>query len=207
MQNFEDTVPFDPGYSTITFSFIDNISYLTNDKAQLKSLHQKKFRFIQLEPVILDLIKKSTGFYLGCMLWGAFIHYRFKNKPKEITGNNTTALSDDERSALDCASEAKFILEYIKSFDKDCRYFLNRPSKVFSEIIAILNNYVEFSGLNANFVNVKNTSDIKLPSAFEHFASLSDNQLDVLCKSIYQIIDSGKMEKLLELGFYKKDLI
>lgn len=203
MKNFDKAVPFDPGYSKISFSFSQHIAHLTSTYNQLRASHQKKFLLTQIESSILDLIEKSAAFYLGCMLWGAFIHYRFKHAPIIIVGNNTIGLSSQELKELDCAAEAKFILEYIQNFDRDCKYLLKRPCKVSPFIKEILTNYIEFAKLNNNFINIKKTDKIKLPQALSHFDDYKNDQLDSLCDKIYSIIDSGKIESLLEIGFYK----
>lgn len=202
MPDFEKTVPFDPGYSKLTFSFVENIALVTQEYNYMKANHQKKFWLTKFEPVILDLINKSAAFYLGCMLWGGFIHSRFKENPKEIVGNNVTCLNEEERKNIDCASEVKAILQYIQSFNRDCKYFLNRPAKISAMINEILENYIEFSQINNNFLEVNKTSDVKLPKSFKHFDNLTNNQLDDLCEKIYAAIDSNKIDLLLQLGFY-----
>lgn len=203
-KEFENEVPYDPGYSKISFSFIENIDYILTGYNELKVLHQKKFRLSQLEPTILELITKSTSFYLGCLLWGGFTHYRFKNDPKVYSGNNIVKLSEEAKKELDCATETKFTLEYIKLFDRDCKYLLKRSAKVPPFIIEILETYNEFAEINNNFINVVSTADIKIPKALEHFKNLSENQLDELCAKIYAAIESKKIENLLEIGFYKR---
>lgn len=203
MMNFDKNVPFDPGYSKLSFSFIDHISYVAGSYNQLKAVHQKKFQLSKIEQPVLDLITKSSAFYLGCMLWGGFVASRFKNEPKELIGNNTEGLSPQELEAVDCGAESRFMLQYIEAFDKDCKYFLKRPAKVPPFTKEILENYIEFAKLNNNFINVDTTDKIKLPKALEHFKDLSNEQLDTLCDKIYSIIESGKIEALLEIGFYK----
>lgn len=207
MNNFKDIVPFDPGYSKISFSFAEQISYVTGSYSQLKAPHQKKFQLSQLEPVILNLINKSTAFYLGCMFWGGFIHERFKNEPKEISGNNTGKMSEEELKELDCGAEAKLIIKYIESFDKDCKYFLKRPAKISDFIIDVLNSYIEFAQINENFIKVCRTNDVKLPQKLEHFKDLSNEQLVFLHKKINNAIDSNKIETLLDLGFYNPNAL
>jgi len=203
MDKFEKGVPFDPGYSQYSFSFFENITYVTQEYSQLKANHQKKFKLSLIEPTIIDLIKKCTAFYLGCILWGGFIHYRFKDNPKEITGNNTKDLTEEELKEIDCAVETKFMLKYIEQFDRDCKYFLRKPARVPVSIIEILKNYNEFVELNNNFANVNQTSDLKLPQELNHFECLPNKQLDDLYTLISRIIESGKIEDLLEIGFYK----
>lgn len=202
MKKFETSVPFDPGYSKLSFSFIENISFLTQDYNQSKSPHQKKFKLNQLEPKILDLINKSAAFYLGCMLWGGTIMAYFKNNPKEITGNHTNKLDETQKKELDCADEVKFMLEYINFFDRDCKYFLNKPAKVSDLVIKILNSYIEFAKINNNFIDITKTDEIKLPQTLSHFEKLTKEQLENLCDKIMESINLGKIENLLELGFY-----
>lgn len=203
MKNFDKNVPFDPGFSAISFSFIENIAAANQDFNNLKVPHQKKFWLTRFEPTLVEFINKSTAFYLGCLLWGGFIHYRFKNEPKEISGNNTTGLSGKELDEIDCALEAKAILKFVESFDRDCKYFLKRPSKVSGLIKEILENYIEFAKMNCNFININRTDEIKIPQAVEHFKDLSNEQLDNLCDKIYSAIEANKIENLLELGFYE----
>lgn len=203
MNNFDKTVPFDPGFSSISFSFIENIKMANQEYNNLKANHQKKFWLMKVEPTIIDFINKTTAFYLGCILWGGFIHFRFKDNPKGISGNNTVNLTEQERSEIDCATEVKSVLEYIEKFNKDFKYLLKRPAKISNFVIEVLNNYIEFANINNNFINVLNTKDVKVPKRLDHFKKLSDKQLDELCKKIYETIQSNKIENLLDLKFYE----
>lgn len=204
MQDFEHSVPFDPGFSSISFSFTDEISFGLQEYNSLKAQHQKKFWLMKFEAPILDLINKSAAFYLGCMLWGGFISCRFKDSPKEITGNTTNGFSEEELKNLDCAVETKAILQYLQSLDKDCKYFLKRPAKIPKLILDILDAYIEFVQINNNFINIKNTNDVKITKIIAHFENLSNEQLDKLSETIYSVIESGKIETLLDIGLYDK---
>lgn len=199
MRDFKKTVPFDPGYSALSFSFMENILIAAHEYNAMKAPHQKKFWLTKSEPSLVEFIEKSTAFYLGCILWGGFIHYKFKDSPKEITGNNTEGLSKQELVELDCASEAKAILEYIQSFDRDCKYFIKRPAKISPKIKEFLNSYIEFAQINNNFIGVNKTSDIKIPKAFVCFEKLTEKELDKLCEEIYSAIDAKKIENLLKI--------
>lgn len=201
-KNFDKKVPFDPGFSPLSFSFIENMAGLKQDYDRQRANHQKKFWLTKMEPKIVELIEKCASFYLGCILWGGFIHCRFKNDPKEISGNTTEKLSAEEQKDLDCAIESKAMILYIESLNRDLKYFLNRPVKIPVFIEEILENYIEFASLNNNFIGTKTTDQIKLPKAVEHFENLSNEQLDLLCEKIYTTINSGKIEQLLEIGFY-----
>lgn len=204
MRNFEKTVPFDPGYAPMAFSFIERIQTVKDCYAQLESNAQKKAWLPQVEPQIIKLIELHAAFHLGFILWGGFLAYRFKDGPKEISGNTTQGLSQEELVDLDCAVDAKAALEYIKNFDRDCKYFLRHHMKLSPKIKGIYESYIEFAELNNQFVDVKTTDDVKVPKAIEHFKDLSDDQLDELCDKIYEIIEPEEtLLGLLDLGFYK----
>lgn len=199
MHNFEKSVPFDPGFSAISFSFTENIERATYEYSVLKAPHQKKFWLLKHEPVLVEFIEKSAAFYWGCILWGSFINQRFKDSPKKITGNNTEGLSDEEIKNLDCAVEVKSILQYIENFDRDCKYFLKKPARISAKIKDILNNYIEFAALNNNFIGIDTTDKIKLPKIAQGVQKMTDKQLDELCEKIYAAISSNKIEKLIEI--------
>lgn len=201
MKRFENSVPFDPGFSTISFSFVGNIQPILAEYSKLKANHQRKFWLVKNEATIVDFIYNNTAFYLGCMLWGAFIHYRFKNDPKVIDGNNTLNLREEDLKDFDCAYEAKVILQYIKTFDRDCKYFLGRPSKTAANVNEILEDYVVFAKMNNNFIGVKKTDEIKVPKKFEKIEKMSDEQLDKLCEDIYSCISSVKINDLYKINF------
>lgn len=202
-QNLDKAVPFDPGFSGLSFSFIENMTALKQDYEKQRANHQKKFWLTKMEPKIVELIEKCTSFYLGCILWGGFIHCRFKNDPKKISGNTTENLSAEELENLDCAIESKAMLIYIDFLNRDFKYFLKREVRISAFIKEILENYIEFSVLNNNFIGIKTTNQIKLPKAVEHFEKLSNEKLDLLCEKIYAAINCAKIETLLEIGFYK----
>jgi len=204
MRNFETTVPFDPGYAPKAFSFIEQIKNIKDCYAQLTTNAQKKVWLPKAEPEIVKLIELNAAFHLGCILWGGFLANRFKDSPKEISGNTTLDLTEEEKKDLDCAADAKEALEYIKNFDRDCKYFLRRRMKIRPIIKEIYKNYVEFAELNDNFINLRTTADVKTPKVISHFKNLSNEQLDVLCESIYMIINTEELLfGLLDLEFYK----
>lgn len=202
MNNFESTVPFDPGYSQHSFSFFEHIGYITREYSQLKTPHQKKFKLSLIESSIIDVINKCTAFYLGCILWGGYIHFRFINDPKDICGNNTEGLTEEELNLIDFTEESKVILTYIEQFDRDCKYFLNRPAKIETIIKDILKSYIAFVEINNNFIGLNNTKNIKIPECIDHFKNLSIEQLDSLYEIILDVTKTGKIEFLLKTGFY-----
>ncbi|EKE04285.1 MAG: hypothetical protein ACD_20C00089G0005 [uncultured bacterium] len=203
MSQFENGVPFDPGYSQYTLYFPEAILPLVEELARIKAPHQKKFKLSMVEPAIHDLVNNCAGFYLGCILWGGFIHHKFKDDPKEIINNPGDDLTEEELKSRDYNEEINFMLEYFKHLDRDYKYFCKKPFKVDQQILDIFNAYSEFVSLNNNFANIKLTSDVKLPESVKHFDKLSQKKLDTLYKNISEVIESGKLEDLLKIGFYK----
>lgn len=202
MQNFDKSVPFDPGYSAIAFAFMNEIDYLTQKFCSVRNPNQKRFELARIEKTLVDIINKSSAFYLGCMLWGGFLHSRFKDSPKPIEGNHADDMTEEEKQNADCAFEVKSLLDFIKTFDRDCKYFLKHPAKIEAKTIEILESYIEFAQINNNFIETKLTSDVMIPKNLAHFDSLSAQDLDRLCEKIYNIIDSKDIEKLLEIGYF-----
>lgn len=201
MHKFDKTVPFDPGFSKISFSFIENIEVAEIEYSRLKANHQRKFWLAKNEQTIVEFIEKSSAFYLGCMLWGGYIHCRFKDSPKLIEGNNIEKRSEEELKDFDCAVEAKAMLEYIKRLNRDCKYILNRAAKISPQIAVVLENYVQFASLNINFISITSTEQIKLPELVKSFEELSPEKLDAICEKVYACIDSGKIESLLGINY------
>ncbi|OGI05141.1 MAG: hypothetical protein A2104_07435 [Candidatus Melainabacteria bacterium GWF2_32_7] len=203
MNQFASGVPFDPGYSQYTIYFPEAILPFVEELAQIKAPHQKKFKLSLSESGIHQLINNCAGFYLGCILWGAFIHHKFKDSPKEVIDNPADDLTEEELKSRDYTEEINFMLEFFKQIDRDYKYFCKKPFKVDEQVINIFNAYNEFVVINDNFLNIKLTSDIKLPKAVEHFDKLDQEKLDTLYKYISDVVDSGNLEDLLKIGFYK----
>jgi len=204
MDQFEKGVPFDPGLSNWHISFSDYIENQVGDPTKLKSINQIKFKLSQNEHGIIKKAEKGASIYLGCMLWGGFLNAMFKDNPKEILDNPAFNLSDEEfEEQVYYTDEAKYIIEYLKDFDRKCRFYLKRPFKFNNQIIEIINNYIKFVEINKDFRDTRLTSDIKLPDALNHFKTLSKEKLDEFYKLFLNIINSDKIEELLKIGYYQ----
>jgi hypothetical protein len=81
-----EKVLFDPGFSQFTIIFPRNVYNYLDEIASLKQNHQKKFAFSQLENQIMPIIKRCASFYLGCILWGSYLFWKYKNDVREIEG-------------------------------------------------------------------------------------------------------------------------
>ncbi len=199
MPNFEKSVPFDPGFGANVYDLRENAEAVAFEISKYKSPHQKKFYFSRFEPALMNIINNNAGFYLGCILWGAYIHFRFKDNPKAISGNSYLDISDEEIININFTQNIDFIINYLPKFDKDCKYFLGKPSGVNKDIIKILENYREFVLLNNGFLRTTNTSDVKIPKDFNYLEEKSSEELDSLYTKIDAVIQTGKLEEILSL--------
>jgi len=200
MNIFENGVPYDPGYAPYIQDLYTNISVIAEEVAKYKAHNQKKFKFSQFENTILSIIDNNAGFYLGCILWGAYIHYRFKDSPKKITGNPFFNLSNENLKEIDLYDDINFSVSYLEKFDKDCKYFLGRTAKTEKRIYEIFNDYREFLLLNGAFVKTENTDDIKIPEKYSFIGQFDNEKLDYIYNSITAAINSGKLEEILHIN-------
>jgi hypothetical protein len=199
MVNFEKSVPFDPGFGPNVYDIAENVQAVAFEISKYKSPHQKKFQFSRFEPVLVNLINNNAGFYLGCILWGAYIHFRFKDNPKEISDNAYLDISDEEIININFTQNIDFIINYLPKFNKDCKYFLGKPSRVDKDLIKILENYREFVLLNNGFLRTTDTSNIKIPKDYNYLETMSSEELDLLYNKIEAVIKTGKLEDILNL--------
>lgn len=203
MYQNENKIPFDPGFYKLKTSFPNDAHLYIDNISKLKSKHQINFKLVSFETSILKSIKQFASICLGCVLWGGFIHCRYKNNPKEIIGNPAFELAEEDLEKLDHTYEADYILELVENLDKQCRYHLKRPLKSGSEAINILNVYKKFILINNNFINTLSTADVKLPEELNHFYNIEEAELEKLKNLIFEIIESGQAEDILKIGFYK----
>jgi len=199
----DNKVPFDPGFSEFSVNVPDEAMLILDEISKLKQLHKKKYEFQKLEINLTPLIKNCAAIYLGCILWGSYLHNRYKADPKEISGNVIKEMSEDQRGNIDYDGEINLIIELINRLDRDSKYYLKKPGKISRDVISYLEAYREFCRLNKNFTELNCTDGIKLPETTAHFENYDEQKLDELKDLIENIINSKKIENLLEIGFYK----
>ena len=71
--NFDNGAQFDPGFVQHISAFVPNIEYVYAGLNRLKNFTLKKNQFKMYYPKIQSLLKNYLGFYLGCILWAAYI--------------------------------------------------------------------------------------------------------------------------------------
>lgn len=195
-------VKFDPGFSQFATDFPKEAYGYLDEIASLKQNHQKKFAFTHLESQIVPIIKQCASFQLGCILWGSYLFWKYKNDTKEIEGNTLLSLSEQEKNELNYCDEIDFILDFIDKFEKSAKFYLKRSSRIDLAYIKYFKSYKQFVKLNDDFKNLKITREIKLPDEVAHFENHSEQKLDELKQKIDEVINSGKLENILSLGFY-----
>ncbi len=199
MPNFEKSVPFDPGFGPNVYDLRENVEAVAFEISKYKSPHQKKFHFSRFEPALMNIINNNAGFYLGCILWGAYILYRFKDNPKEISGNPYVGVSEEQLKDINFTQNIDFLIEYLPKFDKDCRFFLGKPSRISEDLNKILESYREFVLLNGGFVKTVSSSDVQIPESYKYLEKLNRDELDSMYGKIKAIIETGKLEEILSL--------
>ena len=110
---------FDPGFAPFIFAFRGTIEYLYMDINRFKNLSQRKMKFKQYHKKFLELFNNNLGFYVGCLMWAAYI----KTQPEqEILNNNCLGQEYDEEANI---SDTEFMIKFLELFPKDMKYFLN----------------------------------------------------------------------------------
>ncbi|OGH95421.1 MAG: hypothetical protein A2039_00430 [Candidatus Melainabacteria bacterium GWA2_34_9] len=195
-------VKFDPGFSQFSTDFPKEAYSYLDEISSLKQNHQKKFAFTHLESQVVPIIKQCASFQLGCILWGSYLFWKYKNDTREIEGNTVISLSEEEKSTLNYSDEIDFILGFIDKFEKSAKFYLKRSSRIDPAYIKYFESYKQFVKLNDDFKNLKLTSEIKLPDEVAHFENHSEQKLNELKQKIDEIINLGNLENILHISFY-----
>lgn len=203
MNNFEKEVPFDPGWSKFSTSFIEYVDYTVGNIFKLKTPNQIKFQMIKHEAGLVKKTRACVSIYLGCILWGGYLKSKFKDSPKVIKDNPTGDMPAKEaEKKFAYNEEPEYMIDYIDKFNKNCKRYAKRSSKIDSQSIPVLKAYLEFLELNHHFAEIKTTDQIQLPAVLSHFEKLSVEKLDELKDKIFSIIENDKIEEVLDLGFF-----
>lgn len=189
--NFDNGAQFDPGFVQHMSAFVPNIEYIYAGLNRLKNFTLKKNQFKMYYPKIQSLLKNYLGFYLGCILWAAYIS-QLDEKP--ILNNLCFGGEYSEKETL---SEVDFIMDYIEQLKKDVKYYTGQDFTIDENSINILNAYREFLIANKGFVETKTTKDIKLPA---NLKTPSEKDLEEILSGIEKVIDNGKLYELFPLA-------
>ena len=180
-QGFE----FDPGFAPYVLAFKGTIEYLYQDINRFKNFSQKKMKFRQYHKKILQIFDNNLGFYIGCLMWGAYIATQEK---QEICNNYCLGNKYNE---YENTSETDYLLKFVAFFQKDMNYYMSEDFKFNENAIKVLNTYKEFLIINKGFIEAKNNTDIKLPDNID----LTD--AESYKDKIDEIISTGDLSKFL----------
>ena len=187
----EKGLEFDPGFAPYIMAFQGTVEYLYTDINRFKNLTQKKMKFKQYYKKILEIFYNNLGFYVGCLMWAAYI----KTQPKQEILNNEyygTEYTEGENT-----TEVDFMIKFSELFSKDMKYFLGETFEFEAFVRKILDAYKDFLVINRGFVESKNNIDIKLPS------SIKIEEAETFKDKIDDVLQTGNLSKLIEY----KDLI
>ncbi len=191
--DFSKGVLFDPGYSKYTLPFSQNIDAAYNVLFSIKAPHQRKFKFQILYPQLLKLLEHTVSFYLGCLLWAAFISQNFHKDPKDILENSFDGAEVKEEEML---FEVNYAINYIEKLKKDCKYYLGKTCNLPEDWSQVMNIYKEFLTMNDFLVNAKTTADIKLP---DEIKKLSEDELNTVLDTIENVVSTGELKNLFKV--------
>lgn len=191
--DFSKGVLFDPGYSKYTVSFSQNIDAAYGVLFTIKSPHQRKFKFQMIYPQLLRLLEHTVSFYLGCLLWAAYISKHFADEPKDIIGNDYINQKVNDEQIL---FEVNYAISYFDKLKKDCKYYLNKECKLPESWLNVLSVYKDFLVKNDYLVNAKTTSDIKLP---EQIKDVSEKDLNLILDKIEEVVKTGELKNLFSV--------
>lgn len=182
---------FDPGFAPHILVFQGTVEYLYLDINKFKNLSQKKIKFRQYYKKILDVFYNNLGFYIGCLMWAAYI----KAQPEqEILNNHCFGTKYDEEQNT---AETDYMLKFVELFPKDMKYFLGENFTFEPWINKVLDLYRDFLVINKGFVSSKMSTDIELPQG------LKTEEAEKFNTIIEEVLKSGDLSKLIE----QKDLI
>lgn len=179
-------IEFDPGFGPHILAFNETLDYLYMDINRFKNFNQKKVKFMQYHKKVVDMMNNNLGFYVGCLLWAAYI----KTQPKqEITGNHCFGKEYNEEYNI---SDTQQMLQFVELFPKDMKYFLGKEFFFESNIVPLIKVYEEFLVLNKGFTESKYNTDIVLP------ASIKTENAESYKEIIEKVLETKDLSKLLE---------
>ena len=177
---------FDPGFGPYVMAFQGTVEYLYSDINRFSVFSQRKIKFRQYYKKILDVFNNNLGFYVGCLMWAAYIKLH-KNQP--ILNNECFGQKFDE---TENTSETDFMIRFVELFPKDMKYFIGANFEFDKNVMKVLETYKEFLTINEGFVSTQTSDDIKLPS------KLKTEGADTFKEKIDSVIKTKDLSKLLE---------
>ena len=152
---------FDPGFAPYILAFQGTVNYLYTDINKFRVFSQKKAKFRQYYKKILEVFNNNLGFYVGCLMWAAYI--RTQNEQEIINNHCLGRKYNEEENTI----ETDYMINFVRLFPKDMRYFMSTSFEFDEGVHKILDAYKEFLVINKGFVNTKKNTDIQLPKGLK----------------------------------------
>ena len=186
MTTLQKGLEFDPGFAPFILAFRGTVEYLYLDINKFKNLSQRKMKFRQYYKKFLDLFYNNLGFYIGCLMWAAYIKTQ---QEQEILNNHCLGGVYNEEENT---SDVDFMIKFLELFPKDMKYFLGENYEINSQDMKVLEMYKEFLTINKGFVSSKTNSDILLP------ADMKTDNAESFKDKIEEIIKSEDLSRFVE---------
>lgn len=180
---------FDPGFTRDLIPLSLDTKYFYDELNVIKNFNIKKSEFRIALPKLAQLTERHIGFYVGCMLWGAYLKTLDSEK---IINNPFLGKEYEEEPAL---SEINFIFDFVKKLDKDSKYYIGKPYNFDHKKLEILELYKEFIRKNESFVNTDTVDKIELVGKLD---TMPKEEILEIETKIQDVIHTGKLEELLE---------
>jgi len=179
-------IEFDPGFAPYILAFQGTVNYLYIDINKFRVFSQKKARFRQYYKKILEIFNNNLGFYVGCLMWAAYIKTQ---EEQEIINNHCYGgkYNEEENTV-----ETDYLINFVKLFPKDMKYYMSTSFEFDESVNKILGAYKEFLIKNKGFVNVVTNFDIVLPDG------LKTDGAESFKEKIDEAIALKDLSKLLE---------
>ncbi|MBR2430463.1 hypothetical protein IKB17_03240 [bacterium] len=177
---------FDPGFAPYILTFQGTVDYLYMDINRFKNFSQKKAKFMQYHKKMLEILNNNLGFYIGCLMWAAYI----KTQPKQKILSNHCFGQEYQGESND--SETKIMIKFVELFPKDMKFFLNKEYTFSNKTLNLLNVYEEFLNINKGFVELEFNTDIKLPD------SVKTDNAECYKEKIEEVLKTEDLSRLLE---------
>ena len=169
-------IEFDPGFAPYIMAFQGTVNYLYADINKFRVFSQKKAKFRQYYKKILEVFNNNLGFYVGCLMWAAYIRTQ---EEQEIINNHCYGGKYNE---AENTIETDYMINFVKLFPKDMKYFMSTSFEFDESVNKILYAYKEFLGINKGFIDAVTTMDILLPKGMktegaENFKEIIDDAI------------------------------
>ena len=182
---------FDPGFAPFILAFRGTVEYFYADINRFKNFSQRKLKFRQYYKKMLEVFNNNLGFYIGCLMWAAYL----KTQPKQkILNNDCLNRNYDEESDI---SDTVFMIKFLELLPKDIKYFLGENYETNKTDLKLLEIYKEFLIINKGFTKTKNNTDILLPK------EMKTEDAETFNDKIKEILKTENLSNFLEY----KDLI